>query len=61
MAFAVTIAPVEHLVQYKLQKFHTGFFDDEEPSVFDGPSTDAMDEAWTDLYDIYTCEASPLG
>ncbi|KAF7430918.1 hypothetical protein PC9H_006633 [Pleurotus ostreatus] len=53
-------SPVEHLVRYKLQKFHTGFFDDEEPSVFDGPSTDAMDKAWTDLYDIYTYAISSL-
>lgn len=53
-------SPVEHLVGYKLVKFHTGFFEDEEPSVFDGPSTDAMDAAWTDLYDIYTYAISSL-
>ncbi|KAF9497144.1 hypothetical protein BDN71DRAFT_1445169 [Pleurotus eryngii] len=53
-------SPVDHLVGYKVQKFHTGFFDDEEPSVFDGPSTDAMDKAWTGLYDIYTYAISSL-
>ncbi|KAL4263314.1 ustYa family protein [Pleurotus pulmonarius] len=53
-------SPVEHLVGYKPQKFHTGFFDDEEPSVFDGPSTDAMDDAWTGLYDVYRYAISTL-
>ncbi|KAF4582428.1 hypothetical protein EYR38_002548 [Pleurotus pulmonarius] len=53
-------SPVEHLVSYKLVKFHTGFFEDEAPSVFDGPSTDSMDAAWTDLYDIYTYAISSL-
>ncbi|KAJ8516158.1 hypothetical protein ONZ45_g6500 [Pleurotus djamor] len=52
--------PVEHLIEYQHIRFHTGFFDDELPSVFDGPSTDAMDKAWLDLYDIWTYAVSSL-
>ncbi|KAJ8520845.1 hypothetical protein ONZ45_g2363 [Pleurotus djamor] len=56
----LTPPPVEPLLEYELVKFHTGFFDEEEPSVFDGPSTDAMDDAWRDLYDIWTYAISSL-
>ncbi|KAF4563981.1 hypothetical protein EYR36_003230 [Pleurotus pulmonarius] len=58
--YTITVAYHEPVIFYKLVKFHTGFFEDEVPSVFDGPSTDSMDAAWTDLYDIYTYAISSL-
>lgn len=46
----IDTAPVQDIVEYEVKRFNTGFLD-EPKTVFQGPPTDAMDEAWIDLYE----------
>ncbi|KAJ8701349.1 hypothetical protein PTI98_000148 [Pleurotus ostreatus] len=47
---SIDTAPVQDIVEYEVKRFNTGFLD-EPKTVFQGPPTDAMDEAWSDLYE----------
>ncbi|KAL4263319.1 ustYa family protein [Pleurotus pulmonarius] len=47
---SLVYSPVQDVVEYKIKRFNTGFMD-EDQTVFQGPPTDAMDEAWRDLYE----------
>ncbi|KAF9491713.1 hypothetical protein BDN71DRAFT_1397844 [Pleurotus eryngii] len=47
---SIDAAPVEDIVEYEIKRFNTGFLD-EPKTVFQGPPTDALDEAWSDLYE----------
>ncbi|KAF4569649.1 hypothetical protein EYR40_008626 [Pleurotus pulmonarius] len=47
---SLVYSPAQDIVQYEIKRFNTGFMD-EHPTVFQGPPTDAMDEAWRELYE----------
>jgi hypothetical protein len=41
-------APAQEVLEYEIRKFHGGFHSD--LSIYQGPPSDELDQAWEDLY-----------
>jgi hypothetical protein len=52
------IAPAQAAVEYELVVFHNNFWEDRTP--YQGPPNDAVDAAWSELYDGIPCRLLPV-